>query len=120
MGRKWSAIERREEIMRVLESNRREIVSNLAHLFDVSIRTIRYDITFLTTLYPIETVRGRGGCVKLQDNYRRHQRILSQEQQDVLIEIIPLISNKQAQVIKGLLIAHGSKQNCERLDGQQA
>ena len=117
MGKKWSVYERRAEIMRVLESNRRETMSNLAHLFGVSIRTIGYDIDFLTILHPIETVRGRGGCVKLQENYRKYQNILNETQQEVLIEIIPLISERQAKVIKGLLLAHGSKQNCERIDG---
>ena len=117
MGKKWSVEERRAEIMRVLESSRQETMSNLAHLFGVSIRTIGYDIDFLTILHPLETVRGRGGCVKLQENYRIHQRILSQEQQEVLIEIIPLINKRQAHVIRGLLVAYGSKQNCERLDG---
>ena len=117
MRKRWSADERRAEIMRVLESKRRETMSNFAHLFNVSIRTIRYDIEILTALYPIESVRGRGGCVKLIENYRKYQNILSQEQQDVLFEIIPLISERQAKVIKGLLIAHGSKQSSERIDG---
>ena len=117
MRKKWSADERRAEIMRVLESRRRETMSNFAHLFSVSIRTIRYDIEILTALYPIEAVRGRGGCVKLLENYRKYQNILSKEQQDVLFEIIPLISKRQAKVIKELLTAHGSKLNCGRIDG---
>ena len=117
MGKKWSVDERRAEIMRVLESRRHETMSNFAHFFGVSIRTICYDIEALTALHPIETVRGRSGFVKLQDSYRVYQNILSEEQQEVLFEIIPLISKQQARVIKGLLTAHGSKFNHKRIDG---
>lgn len=117
MGKKWSVDERRAEIMRILVSRRRETMSNFAHQFGVSIRTINYDIDALTALHPIETVRGRGGCVKLMDNYRIYQNILSEEQQEVLFEIIPLISKRQGTVVRDLLIAHGSKLNQERIDG---
>jgi len=117
VGKKWSVEERRAEIMRILESGRRDTMSNFAFHFGVSIRTIRYDIDFLTTIYPIETLRGKGGCVKLMDGYRQYQNVLSEEQQETLIEIIPLISKRQAEVIKGLLVAFGSKPNKERIDG---
>ena len=117
VGKKWSVEERRAEIMRILESKRRETMSNFAFYFDVSIRTIGYDIDFLTALYPIETVRGKSGGVGLKDGYRTYQNILSEEQQETLFEIIPLISKQQVEVIKGLLLAHGSKLFRERIDG---
>ena len=117
MEKRWSVEERRAEIMRILESGRRETMANFAFHFGVSTRTIGYDIDFLTATHHIETVRGRGGCVKLTEGYRTYQNTLSQEQQETLIEIIPLISERQAAVIKGLLLAHGSKPNYERIDG---
>jgi predicted DNA-binding transcriptional regulator YafY len=92
-------------------------MSNFAFHFGVSTRTIGYDIDYLTALHPIETVRGKGGCVKLSEGYRTYQNILSEEQQETLFEIIPLINRRQAAVIKGLLAAHGSKQNQGRVDG---
>ena len=63
MSKEWTVYERRAEIMRILESRRSEIMSNLAFYFGVSIRTICYDIDFLAALHPIETVRGEYGCV---------------------------------------------------------
>lgn len=117
MSKEWTAYERRAEIMRILESRRSEIMSNFAFYFGVSIRTICYDIDFLAAQHPIETVRGEYGCVRLIDGYREYQNILSQEQQDTLIEIIPLINDRQAKVVKGLLHAFGSKQNKEIIDG---
>ena len=117
MGKKWSVEERRAEIMRVLESRRKENLSNFVFLFGVSRRTICYDIEILTASHPIETVRGNGGCIKLMEGYRIYQNTLSDEQQETLIEIIPLISERQAVVIKELMLAHGSKLNYERIDG---
>jgi predicted DNA-binding transcriptional regulator YafY len=117
VGKKWRSDERRAEIMRILESRRHETMANLAFQFDVSIRTINYDIEILTASYPIETVRGNGGCVKLKEGYRLYQHNLSEIQQKTLIDIIPLISRQQAEVIKGLLIAHGSKENAGIIDG---
>lgn len=117
MRKIWGADERRAEIMRVLESRRSETMGNFASQFSVSVRTICYDIEILTALHPIETVRGRGGCVKLPDGYRMYQRILSEEQQEALFEIFPSANKQQAAVIKGLLVAHGSSHNRERIDG---
>jgi len=117
VGKKWSVEERRAEIIRILDGGRRETMSNFAFHFGVSIRTIRYDIEFLTTIYQIEAVRGKGGCVKLMDGYRLYQNVLSEEQQETLIEIIPVISQRQAEVVKNLLVAFGSKSNQQRIDG---
>jgi predicted DNA-binding transcriptional regulator YafY len=100
VGKKWSVYERRLEIMRVLESKRQETMSNFAFRFGVSIRTICYDVEALTASHPIETARGEGGCVKLTEGYRTYQNIFSEEQQETLIEIIPLINRRQAAVIK--------------------
>ena len=117
MRKKWSVAERRAEIIRILESRRRENLSNLVFLFGVSRRTICYDIEILTALHPIETVRGKNGCIKLVEGYRTYQNILSEEQQETLIEIIPLISKRHAAILKGLLLAHGSRKNQGRIDG---
>jgi len=117
VGKKWSVEERRAEIIRVLESRRSENLANFVFMFGVSRRTIIYDIDALTATHPIETVRGRGGCVKLTDGYRTYQNILSEEQQEALIVIIPLINKQQAVVLKGILVAFGSKSNQQRIDG---
>jgi len=117
VGKTWSVAERRAEIMRILESRRSENVANFVFMFGVSRRTICYDIEILTALHPIETVRGKGGCIRLTDGYRTYQNILSEEQQETLIDIIPLISDRQATILKGLLHAYGSKKNQQRIDG---
>jgi hypothetical protein len=113
---KLRANERREEIMRILESERVTKMSNLAAQFQVTRQTILTDIEILMASYPIETVRGRYGHVKLQNGYASYKRILSEEQQDVLIEIFPKLDERQARVIRGLLLANGSMRNKERIE----
>ena len=114
---KLRASERREEIMRILESKRITKMSNLAALFQVSRQTIVTDIEILMASYPIETARGRYGHVKLQNGYATYKSILSEEQQEVLFEIFPKLDGRQADVIRGLLFTNGSKRNKERIEG---
>ena len=73
-------------------------MSNFAFHFGVSTRTIGYDIDFLTASHPIETMRGKGGCVKLKDGYRTYQNTLSKEEQEALFETIPLMNKQQAKL----------------------
>jgi predicted DNA-binding transcriptional regulator YafY len=77
--------ERRAEIVRILVCRRQETMGRLARELDVTDRTIRNDITVLSVDYPLETVRGNGGCVRLADWYYPHKTVLTQEQQWYLI-----------------------------------
>ena len=77
--RKLSTNQCHAEIMRILESRRQEKMSNLALQFNVTRRTICSDIEVLTVSYPLETVQGRYGCVKLKDGYAMYQSFLSKE-----------------------------------------
>jgi predicted DNA-binding transcriptional regulator YafY len=103
--------------MRVLEGRRQETMANFAFQFGVSIRTVNYDIETLTATYPIETVRGKGGCVRLMNDYKSYKGDISEEQQLTLLEAIPLLSGKQAKVVQELLRAHGSRRNKEKIEG---
>ena len=58
--------ERRQKILEVLCLRRHDTYRNLAHEFNVSTGTIRRDIVVLTCSYPIETVRGNYGGVRVR------------------------------------------------------
>ena len=75
-----STAERRERILDALSGRREEKVANLAAEFGVSERTIRRDLEELTLRYPIETVRGMYGGVRLPAWYRQGRRRLTPEQ----------------------------------------
>jgi len=95
--------------MRILASRRQETMGQLARELGVTDRTIRNDITALTADYPLVTVRGNGGCVRLEDWYQPHKNILNQRQQVVLMEILNGINEPyQKKVLQEMLTAFGS------------
>ena len=69
--------ERRQKILEVLCLRRHDTYSNLAHEFNVSTGTIRRDIVVLTGSYPIETVRGNYGGVRVADWFHLDRRALN-------------------------------------------
>lgn len=85
MKKNMTPSERREAILNALCRRRQDTVENLAREFDVSIRTIKYDIEELTLAHPIETVRGRyGGGVRVADGYYLGRKYLKPDQQELL------------------------------------
>ena len=113
-----TANERREEIIRLLIGRRFESASNLAREFSVTTRTIRTDIVVLTLSYPLDTVMGRHGGVKLADWYHPHSNILSTEQQDVLFQLIRIANQTQKKILYQILFEYGSPQNRRMIEAQ--
>ena len=103
-----TANERRTEIMRILVGRRHEKMGRLAVELGVTDRTIRSDITVLTGDYPLDTFRGNGGCVKVEDWYHPHKNILSQEQQTVLIQLMDKSDEHQNKILREMLAAFGT------------
>lgn len=103
-----TANERRNEIMRILVSRRTANIRSLAAELGICRRTVCTDIEILTTEFPIETVRGNGGCVKVADWYHPHRNILSAQQQRVLSELMESANEQQAKVLRELLLEYGS------------
>jgi predicted DNA-binding transcriptional regulator YafY len=86
----------------------------LADELGVSDRTIRTDISILTVDYPLETIRGNGGCVKIADWYHPNKGILSGEQQRVLYQMLEKGDAHQSKVLQELLDAYGSQKKIRR------
>lgn len=103
-----NAIERREEIMRILIVRRHETMQVLADELGVTDRTIRNDITILTAKYPLKTSRGVGGGVSIPDSFNPYKNIFSIEQINVLEELMPKADEHQQTVIQQMLAAFGS------------
>jgi len=103
-----SANERRAEIMRIMVARRQESMQVLASELGVSDRTIRTDILALTAEYPLETVRGNGGGVRIADWYHPHKNILSKEQISVLEQLFPQANDEQKRVLDQMLREYGS------------
>lgn len=66
---------------------RHDTYDNLAFELKVSKRTIRRDIAALMCSYPIETISGRGGGVKVADGYYLHHKTLNRKQVALLLRL---------------------------------
>ena len=69
--------ERRQKILEVLCLRRHETTDNLAHEFNVSRGTIRRDIRILTCSYPVETVPGGHGGIRVAEWFHLDRRALN-------------------------------------------
>ena len=69
--------DRRQKILEVLCLRRQETTGNLAHEFNVSRGTIRRDIVVLTCSYPIETVQGGHGGIRVAEWFHLDRRSLN-------------------------------------------
>ena len=69
--------ERRQKILETLCLRRHDTYRNLAHEFNVSTGTIRRDIVVLTCSYPIETVQGGHGGVRVAEWFHLDRRSLN-------------------------------------------
>lgn len=107
-----SANERRAEIIRIMVARRQESMQVLARELGVSDRTIRNDILVLTTEYPLETVRGNGGGVRIADWYHPHKNILTVEQMTVLEQLMSQADDDQKRVLDQMLREYGSNKYC--------
>lgn len=103
-----TAIERRQEIMRILTARRSETAPRLARELGVCVNTIRNDILTLTAEFPLETTRGNGGCVRVPDWFHPHRNILSVEQQNVLSQLMESANERQREVLAQMLMEYGS------------
>lgn len=72
--------ERRQKILEVLCQRRHDTYANLAHEFGVCKGTIRRDITVLTCSYPIETVSGGHGGIRVAEWFHLNRRTLSTDE----------------------------------------
>ncbi len=101
--------ERRNAILEVLCMRRFETVANLAFEFNVTDRTIRNDILILSLDYPIDTSKGNGGGIRVDENYRLGKSYLKDEQQELLQRLLPELDGKDAEVMKSIIKTFGLK-----------
>lgn len=96
--------ERRQALLELLCHRRHDTYESLAREFDVSKRTIRYDIEILTLSYPIETVSGRyGGGVKIADWYRQGCKYLTPVQASLLGKLASTLQGEELATMESIL-----------------
>ena len=103
-----SAIERRQRIVEILNMRRSERLDNLASELDVSKSTIRRDIEVLSCSYPIDTKRGNGGCIFVQEGFDLYERYLTRKQLEVLKRLRETATEEDASVLGTIIKSFGS------------
>ena len=96
--------ERRAAIYAVIITRRYDTVPHLAVEFAVSERTILRDIMLLTLSYPVETVRGCRGGVKVSDWFKHTDNFLNARQIKLLRKIEPHLNQDDRIVLNSILL----------------
>lgn len=78
-------------------------IADLAGKYNVSPRTIRYDIEVLSRTYPIETRAGKNGGIRLADWYQPGSDILQAEQMDFLLELVQRLEGEEAAQLRDII-----------------
>ena len=98
-----STTERRQSILEVLCLRRFDTIDHLADEFGVSRRTIRYDLEVLQCSYPIETVKGGGGGIRVMDGYYIGMKYLNSGQAALLEKLSEALSGDELLMMQSIL-----------------
>ena len=102
-----SAIERRQKIIDILNMRRSDKIDNLAFELKVTRRTIENDIQVLSCSYPIDTKKGTGGCVYVQDGFDLYERYLTAKQFELLERLKGTLAGEDEKVLETILKSFG-------------
>ena len=98
-----TASQRRQQILNVLIERQHVTARNLAEMFQVSVRTIMSDVEALTCEYPIETVRGADGGIRLASWFRPTRSYLAREQINAILKAAPFLEGSDQQALLSIL-----------------
>lgn len=98
-----SANERRMQMLELLCERRFETIENLMFEFNASRSTIKRDVQTLMLSYPIYTVQGNGGGVRVVDGYYLGRKYLNEEQTLLLEKLSNGLSGKDFATMQSIL-----------------
>lgn len=98
-----SVNERRKRIMEILSARRSVTLKELQDEFGCSFRTIRYDITALSTEYPVFTRQGNGGGIYVPDGWYLSKHYLNAEQEELLSKLMNGLAGSDLKTMQSIL-----------------
>lgn len=99
---------RRDAIIEFLRQQGKVSTRVLAEHFRVTRQTILQDITVLSSRCDICTERGRNGGVYLLEKSRPSKQFLSSTQTEVLLQLLPALSEEKRLIVQSILRDFGS------------
>ena len=104
--------ERRQMILDYLLEHRETTRYELSNHFNVSLRTVERDILILSCSYPIITIQGGGGGIKIADGYRLGMKYLSESQAALLKQLSENLSGEDLETMQSILKAFSKPTSC--------
>ena len=99
---------RRDAIIEFLRQQGKVSTRVLAEHFRLTRQTILQDITVLSSRCDICTERGRNGGVYLLEKSRPAKQFLSSTQTEVLLQLLPALSEEKRLIVQSILRDFGS------------
>ena len=105
-----TANERRNEILNILAAERATTVPELMLRLHASRATIMRDIDVLSCSYPIITVQGNGGGVKVMEGERIFRSSLNKKEEAFLRNLLPDLQPEEREIAEGMLRDFSARQ----------
>ena len=103
------ALERRKKILSILSQRRKVTYAELVNECGVSQRTIQTDIEELILLYPIETIRGHGGGIRMMADYYPDSIKMTAEQTALCRRLAKQLTGHDLEVMISILSQFGER-----------
>ena len=100
-----NATERRLEILEYVSDKRQLTYQEIADEFKISYRTVRRDVEILSCSYPIETVQGNGGGIRVADGWYLSKTYLCDEDEEMLRRLLPGLQPEDQKTMQSILDA---------------
>ena len=98
-----STTERRQLVLEYLLDHRCTTLNTLCMEFDVSMSTMRRDILILSCSYPITTIQGGGGGIRIADGYRLGMKYMTSKQTTLLEKLSEDLSGDDLVTMRSIL-----------------
>ena len=99
--------ERRQKILELLCQRRSETINNLAFELQVCRNTIVNDLSVLACSYPIYTIQGKGGGIRVVEGFKLGMTYLTDVQLDFLIRISQsLTDDEDLKILESIIFTY--------------
>lgn len=97
--------ERRQLILEYISDHRVVTMQEIANEFEICLRTAKADVSILACSHPIYTQQGGGGGVRAVDGWYLTHRYLREDQEALLLSLLPGLSPEDQKTMKQILTA---------------
>ena len=105
--------ERRQAMIEFISVNRKTSLHELMTVFGISQKTVQRDLEILSCSYPVYTVQGKGGGIRVADGWYLSRSYLSDTQEAFLRDLMSGLQPQDRETMNAIL-AKFAKPNKEK------